>query len=490
MSLDGALSTAFSGLDSINRRLALLSHNVANAGTPGYVRQTAVTSSVTADGQGMGVRTGPAQRDLDERLQAEMFGAGAAAAEQGTRSKALSAIDAVAGVPGSGQSLPDLLGKLRDGFSALSSDPADATQQRQVVLRAGELARGVRTLAAAGSAQRQAAQDSVVADVGELNSTLRTLGDLSNRIMRGMAEGVSTADLETERDAGMQRVSALADARFLRQSNGDLLALVGGLTLPLRSETGPFTVASARIDPSTGGQATPRITLGTLDVTAQLGGGSIGANLALRDRELPTMQAELDEFANTLATRFDAQGLRLFSGYPAAPTGTGAQSGYVGLAQTFGVNPAVLANPALVRDGTHAAGGFTPNPAGGPAGFTGLIRGVLDRTMGTSPAVAAQTTGLGPDGTLRARFTPPTTLASFAASFTGAQAQASADAASRLDVEQAAQSTLQARFTSETGVSVDAELAQMVQLQAAYAANARVMAASQAMWTQLFDAVR
>lgn len=490
MSLDGTLSTAFSGLDSINRRLALLSHNVANAGTPGYVRQTAVTSSVTADGQGMGVRTGPARRELDERLQAEVFGAGAAAAEQGARSKALSAIDAVAGTPGSGQSLPDLLGKLRDGFSALSGDPADATQQRQVVLRAGELARGVRTLAAAGSAQRQAAQDSVVADVGELNSTLRTLGDLSDRIILGMSQGVSTADLEGQRDAGMQRLSTLADARFLRQPNGDLLALVGGLSLPLRADKGPFEVASATMGPGISGQATPRVTLGTLDVTAQLQGGRIGANLALRDRELPTMQAELDEFANTLATRFDAQGLKLFTGYPPTPTGAVVQSGYVGLAHAFQVDPAVLANPALVRDGTHAAGSFVPNPAGGPAGFTGLIRGVLDGTMGTSPAVAAQTTGLGPDGTLRARFSPPTTLASFAASFSAAQAQAGADAATRLDVEQGAQSALQARLDSETGVSVDAELAQMVQLQAAYAANARVMAASQSMWAQLFDAVR
>lgn len=490
MSLDGALSYASSGLDSINRRLAVLSHNVANAGTPGYVRQTAVTSSVSAAGQGMGVRTGPAQRELDERLQAEVFQAGAAAEAQDTRSRALSEIDAVAGTPGSGQSLPDLLGELRNSFSALSGDPADATQQRQVVLQAGELARGVRTLAAAGSAQRQAAQDAVVADVGELNSTLRTLGELSDRIIRDMSAGSSVADLENTRDAAMQRLSGLADARFLRQPNGDLLALVGGLSLPLRADTGPFEVANGTVGPGTGGLATPRVSLGGMDVTAQLAGGSLGANLALRDRELPTMQAELDEFANTLATRFDSQGLKLFTGYPPAAIGSGAQSAYVGLAQAFQVDPAVLANPSLVRDGTHAAGGFVPNPAGGPAGFTGLVRGVLDGAMGANPPVAAQTAGLGPDGTLRARFTPPSTLAGFASSFSAAQAQASADAARSLDVERSAQESLQARLDSETGVSVDAELTLMVQLQGAYAANARVMAATQAMWSQLFDAVR
>ena len=83
--------------------------------------------------------------------------------------------------------------------------------------------------------------------------------------------------------------------------------------------------------------------LGGTDVTGQLRGGQIGANIALRDTTLPTDQAELDEFAQNLASRFDAQGLTLFTdpdgnaagGYAAAPV----QSGYVGFAGTIQVNP-------------------------------------------------------------------------------------------------------------------------------------------------------
>ena len=40
-----------------------------------------------------------------------------------------------------------------------------------------------------------------------------------------------------------------------------------------------------------------------------------------------------------------------------------------------------------------------------------------------------------------------------------------------------------------TGVSVDSELAQMVRLQAAYGANAKVITATQEMWTQLLQMV-
>ena len=52
--------------------------------------------------------------------------------------------------------------------------------------------------------------------------------------------------------------------------------------------------------------------LGGVDVTGQLQGGQIGANITLRDSTLPTFQGELDEFSQNLASRFSAQGLTLF----------------------------------------------------------------------------------------------------------------------------------------------------------------------------------
>jgi len=39
-------------------------------------------------------------------------------------------------------------------------------------------------------------------------------------------------------------------------------------------------------------------------------------------------------------------------------------------------------------------------------------------------------------------------------------------------------------------VDVDSEMASLIQLQNAYAANARVMTTAQSMWTTLFESVR
>ena len=49
---------------------------------------------------------------------------------------------------------------------------------------------------------------------------------------------------------------------------------------------------------------------------------------------------------------------------------------------------------------------------------------------------------------------------------------------------------LEARFSQRSGVDVDTEMAAMVTLQNAYAANARVMSTVQAMWDALLGAVR
>ena len=455
MSLMGALGAATTGLDSIAKQLAVVSQNVANAGTPGYVRESAPVQDAGRSGVALGVRTGPAVRNLDEALQAQLLASSAGTAGQGVRSAALAGLDVASGKPGSGYDLPGLLGALRDGFSTLANDPANGTQQRQVITAADGLARGVNALGAAISDARQAAQDGIVADVGAANAALRSVGALSDQIIAAQARGVSTAGLEDARDQQVQVVSNLTGARFLRQANGDMLAVAHGVTLPLRGTSGPLVIQAAVLAPNTPAAAVPKVTIGGQDVTGSLTGGRIGANLALRDTVLPAVQAGLDGVAAAVASGFAGAGLPLFTdaagAVPAGPA--------VGFAQGMQVSAAVRAAPAMLRDGTGPAG---------PAGSTALINTVLAGVLGGGGgSVAAQ-----------------------ASSLTAGIAQDAAQAASTLDADTAAQSSLQTRLAADSGVSVDAELATMVRLQGAYAANAKVLAATDTMWQALLNSVR
>ena len=361
MSLSSALSIAAGGLANINAQFALISQNVANASTPGYATEVSTQQAVSADGVGMGVHTGPATLQIDQALQASVVQQNALVSGGQTTQTALQTIDSVLGTPGSGTDLGSLLGNLQNSFSTLLTDPSSQPQQSAVVSSAATLAQGINALSAAYSAQRQAAQNGLGSAVTTLNATLATIGELSNQIIALKPTTQGTADLENQRNAAVQTLSQLLDVKTVEQSNGDLSVFTaGGMTLPTRGSANPFSMpnASTPVGSYYPGGGIPAVTLNGTDVTSQLAGGQIGANIALRDTTLPTYQAELDEFSQGLSSRFAAQGLTLFTdttGAVPAGGGTPVQAGYVGYAATIQVNAAVTADPSLVRDGTNNA---------------------------------------------------------------------------------------------------------------------------------------
>jgi flagellar hook-associated protein 1 FlgK len=488
VTIGAALSIATSGLANVNRQMALVSQNVANASTPGYSAQIGTQQSMVAAGEGLGVRTGLPTRDVDAALQAEVYNENATVAGLQTRQQALQAIDAVQGTPGQGSDIASQLANLQNQFSTLLNDPSSPTQQSQVVSAASTLASTINLVSNTYTAQRQSAEDNIVSEVTTLNSTLSTIGDLSRQIVTLKASGQSTADLENQRDAAVGSLSQLLNVKVLAQQNGDVLITTStGLQLPTTGGS-PFSTSGATMQPGSYYPATvPAIMLGTIDVTGQLQGGQIGSNITLRDKTLPTGQAELDEFSQNLASRFDAQGLTLFTD-PAGnvPQPSAApqpwQNAYVGFSGTIQVNPQVQTTPSLVRDGTSGAN------ATGSAGFTAQIQKVLTYTFGAY-GPTSQTTGLGPAGNLSAPYVAPPTLSGMAAAMVASQAQDSAATSSQLSTEQAVQTNLTSKLSSESGVNMDTEMSNMIQLQNAYGANAKIIATVQAMWTQLLDAV-
>ena len=507
MSLNDALYIATSGLANINQGFAVISQNVANAGNIDYAREVPTSTSMSAGDLEMGVRTGPVRREVNLQLQANLFLQNSASAALTTRQTALQVIDSVQGTPGAGSDLPSLLGKLQSTFSTLVSDPASQTQQQAVVAAAGALAGQINTLSAAYQSARQNAQDAMVADVSTLNQTLGTIQGLSQQIILGKSLGQSTADTENQRDAAIHSLTQLVDVRVIPQANGDIQMLTGtGLSLPSINSGAQFALAAATTGANAfyPGGGLPGITLNGSDVTGQLTGGRIGANVTLRDTTLPTYQAETDEFAQTLSSRFDAQGLTLFTDATGAlPVSSGppVQTGYVGYGLTVRVNPAVAATPRLVRDGTQAIAGsgtgasaFTPNPAGGPSGFNTLAQRILDFALGAQaqsgvPQPLPNMTALGPAGTLTAPFTATSTLQAFSVSLVNSQAQDSAATSTEQAAQTALQSSLQSKLSAASGVNIDSEMATMIRLQNAYGANAKVISGVQAMWTALLAIV-
>ena len=232
---------------------------------------------------------------------------------------------------------------------------------------------------------RQAAQDGLVAQVGQLNKALGQVGNLSDQIVVLKAQGIGTADLENQRNAVTAQISQLVNARFVEQPNGDLQVITsGGAQLPTRTPN-PLSISDARVGPGVfyPGGALPGVTLDGTDITKQLTGGQNRGECDAARYHSAGLPGSAGRVLQRIGIALRCSGAHLVHERPRVSTGDGrgrpVQSGYLGFASTITVNPAIVQDPALVRDGTRSVvagepgGGspYTPNPQG-LAGFSGL----------------------------------------------------------------------------------------------------------------------
>jgi len=525
MSIDASLSIASWGLRATQAAIRVVGENVANADTAGYTAKTLPRQTVVADSVLSGVRTGEVRRNVDRFLQDETWSQLGRLQGLSTREAVLRNVEAAHGDPALGDSIGGLVGKLSDDFSALAVDPSDASRQAEIVQTAERLASRINDVSGAVKAARQDTQTRLREGVSTLNTNLKELARLNEQIRELTASGRSSAELEDKRDSAMTTIAGLTGAAFLRNPDGQMQPVgPGGLVIPVTEDADVFAVGDANLGTAafygTGGSVPPlTMTLpGTpniqRDVTTRVQGGSIGALLELRDNTLALQQAELDELSQKLARRFEQQGLTLFVGSagtvpneadPALAATDPVQTNYLGFGAAIRVNDAVRSDPRLVRDGTHDVPGtlvgpvgstFTANPPGGPEGFIDLINRIATYTFGTELQdgvphdPAFQTSGLGGAGTLASDFSDPGTLASYATRLTASAVDARSSTTAAKQGIQASYELVSGRLADDSGVSVDAEMSQLVELQNSYSANARVITTVQAMWDALLAAVR
>jgi flagellar hook-associated protein 1 FlgK len=508
MSLDLALTVARSGLRLLDRQMARTADDIANAGTAGHTRKSLGGNAVNANGTGIGVRSQVPTREVELAMIAAADRARGDAAAGDLRLRLLSGVEAAHGRPEDGDSLGGLMSRLHADLIALREAPADATRRSTVVEAADNLAARFNGVAGAVADARQEAHDQLRREAGAANGALAEIATLTAEIRRETIAGRGAAALEDKRDLAIARLSESLEVRAIHRGNGDItLVARGGVVLPTDGSAA-FSVAPANVGTGAyhGGAGTlPGLLLMGQDVTRQVAGGRLAAAAELRDATLPRMQAELDLAAANLAYRFEQQGLRLFTDAAGnVPDVTLPYAGgpMLGFSAAIQVNAAVAADPALLRDGTHAvtaapAGptAFVPNPANGPAGFAVLIDRLLDHAFGPTvapgvaqPAIVAA--GLGPDGTLVSSLSGLNTLEGHAAALVSEHGAARARAEEAQQRAGAFRDMMGERIAERSGVDVDKEVAAMVQLQTAYGVNARVVSTVQAMWDALFGAVR
>lgn len=218
------------------------------------------------------------------------------------------------------------------------------------------------------------------------------------------------------------------------------------------------------------------------------------------------MQAQLDEIARGLIVTFaetdpnpdaapalaDKVGLFTWKDN----TIPGSDNVTLGLAASIKVNDAVVSDPRKLRDGGINGDDYVSNPVVPPATEpSAAYTALLDRYMvkldeplkfATSAAVDPVTGSTNPSTAL----TGTSTLTGYASSSIGWLEQLRKAATAANDNKSAMLSKTQQALSNSTGVSLDEELALMLDLEQSYKASAKLLSAVDEMLKTLLDTVR
>ncbi|PZR93936.1 MAG: flagellar hook-associated protein FlgK [Stutzerimonas stutzeri] len=315
MGLNTALGTAISGLHSSQVGIGVVSQNVANAGTPGYVRRT--TSSVdSVSGGTVGVSNPNVQRLLDRIVQHQLLQESSGAAYTSTRAQVFANLDQLYGAPGSATALDSMYSKFTSSLQALQNDPSSYTNRTAVIDAASQLANRLRGLSDGVQQQRAQAEAGIGAALTRTNELLEQLTDVNARIVNAQ-QSSGTADLRDQRDRIISELSQYVEIRTDERPNGAIsITTATGTQLFDGRPTVKFQFdARANIGPQSKWSSDPaQRGVGTI-IARDLSGnssdaianntfrsGEIGALIELRDKTLVQAQAQLDEIAAQLSS--------------------------------------------------------------------------------------------------------------------------------------------------------------------------------------------
>jgi flagellar hook-associated protein 1 FlgK len=472
MSISGTLSSALSGLNVASRAMEVVATNIANANTPGYARRVLQVGANMVGNSSQGVEVVGVIRITDRALMSDRRISEAGAAEQQTMSKFLAKVETAMGSPTDAASLGGRIGSLDAALIAAASRPESEARLADVLASAKGLATQIGTVARSVQDARARADADIFASVNLLNETLAQVAEMNGQIRNEVGSGRDASTLMDQRQALVDKISAIVPVRENLRKDGQIALITTGGAVLLEGRPAVFGFdptgvispdMTVEVDALSGLTLNER-PIASLGAATPISGGSLAGNFAIRDVLAPEAQARLDGLARDLIARFADAGVdpTVPVGQPGLFTDAGdlvdpAQEN--GLAQRLAVNAAV--DPARggalwrLRDGIGAT---APGPGGQSALLTALNAALNQQREPVSGGfMAGQRSFSALAGDLFSRVSTDRLAADTDASF----AAAKSDALRRLELEM--------------GVDTDAEMQQLLVIEQAYAANARIV---------------
>lgn len=307
MSLLSSLRIGQSGLRAASEGIRVVSNNVANASVDGYSRKSVSTSTsdpIRRAGLwlGQGATVDGVTRASDRLLTTRLFGAVGDQSSADTASRALSSY--LSGIyDAEGDGLTDAYSGFFDALDGATVDPGDVSQRREVVSAAQTLARKVRTTATTLETGITDQQEAVETQLTSINEDLASVAQL-NEAIAASANPFSAGDLMDQRDVILRRLSSELGVEVDLDAEGGATVMLGGHAIV---SDGAFRELSWD---SANGELRLATGKSTIDAT-ELAGGELGGRLQAVD----VLQDAMDELNTWVVDFADAVNAQMAAGF-------------------------------------------------------------------------------------------------------------------------------------------------------------------------------
>jgi flagellar hook-associated protein 1 FlgK len=334
MSLFSSIQMAGNTLQAMQIGLHVVGNNIANANTPGYIRERVIytpapTMKLGNLTLGLGVEIAGIVQSLDKFTEDRLRGAGGDRASAEIQESAYKDLEAILGELGD----TDVSTALTNFFNSLdeiANAPQDVSIRNLAVTAGKSLAQTIAT------AHRRV--EAVYTDFGrkvsnlatEINSLTDTISKLNVQIVSlegGNGSATEAGGLRSQRSAAVQRLAEIADIE-VRETNA------GAINISLHGDVMVFegTRREVAVDFSTNDS----LPIATIEFAGEgnplnVGGGELHGAYQARDEIVGGFLNRLDDFAGTLAFEFNkiysqGQGITGFKTTTSQNTVTSAQA--------------------------------------------------------------------------------------------------------------------------------------------------------------------
>jgi len=459
MGLFANLQSSLNALDAFQQSLTVAQNNVSNSSTPGYAAQLATLDALPFQlqtGLAGGVQAGTPQSTRDEYLEQAVRYQQSNLGSYTAQSQALNQIQSIFDATGQ-TGIVAALNNLSQSFSAWSASPDSAAAQQNVLTSAQDLGTSFQQAAATLSSVTSNVNSNIDSTVSQINTLAAQV--VNYNLQQAQQGGTADTGLDANLHSTLETLSGLAGITARFESDGSVTLLMGGQT-PLVIGTHQYSIQS-----SYSGTANPVnpdappdahiVDANGQDVTATVVGGTLGGLLTVRNTVLPSLQGDstqdgaLNQIAKKVADRVNQllasgtdsngnAGTALFT----YDTTSGANT-----ARSLAINPNITTNTLAAQD---------PGPPQVANGIALTLSNLGNSTASTDTI----------DGK---------SILDFLNAQTQTIGQQASDASSGQTVAQQAVTQAQALRTQKSGVSLDGEAVEIMDLQRSYQAMSKMI---------------